>query len=44
MARLTGELAPPLLLLLAGVLAASRGEDVYAALVAGARKGLRCFR
>ena len=41
MARLTGELLPPLLLLAAGAFAAARGEDVYAALVAGARKGLR---
>lgn len=38
--RLIGELLPPLLLLLAGLLAAAKGEDVYAALVAGARKGL----
>ena len=39
--RLIGELMPPLLLLLAGLLAAVKGEDVYAALVAGARKGLK---
>ena len=38
--QLIGELLPPLLLLLAGLLAAAKGEDVYAALVAGARKGL----
>ena len=38
---LLGELAAPLLLLLAAALAAAKGEDVYAGLTAGAKKGLR---
>ena len=40
MLTLLGDLAAPLLLLTAGVLAAERGEDVYAGLTAGAKKGL----
>ena len=38
---LLGELAAPLLLLLAAALAAAKGEDLYAGLTAGAKKGLR---
>ena len=37
---LLGDLAAPLLLFTAGVLAAAKGEDVYAGLTAGAKKGL----
>ena len=37
---LLGELTAPLLLLLAAALAAEKGEDVYAGLTAGAKKGL----